>query len=262
MSAVDLTPSGGGTLLFMHVPKTGGTTLRAALTDAYERPERTLLYGSHAIRGSYTSEAFRDLPASERAAARLVYGHFSWGLHESVPGASAYAAVVREPVERVISVYDHYRHHKGLRFHLLTSRARAADRVARQRVDIERDGLDLESWIFERAPREVDNQVVRQLTGMPQVPFGACPDTLLDEALDNVRSRFVRLLVLERLADDVTALARDIGRPLRLGRRRKVNRRRQRLDAVPAAVRARIAELNRLDIALYERAREGTLDVG
>jgi len=255
MKSVDLTPVGGGVLLFMHIPKTGGTSMRKAVGDAYESSERAFIYEEGGVRGSLKRRAFAKLPSEERARVRLAFGHYPYGLHSSVPGDSAYVAVVRDPVDRVISVYDHYRHHKGVRYALMSSTARSRDRAAMERAEIEQSGLDLESWIFERMPTEVDNQMVRQIAGAPTIPFGECGDDLLATALEHIEQRFEMLMLQDELPAGLTRLSSRIGRPLTSGHRLKVNRRRQPIDAVEKRVRDRIADLNRLDTQLYAFAR-------
>lgn len=254
--STDLTPAGGGTLLFMHIPKTAGTSLRREVGRAYAPTERAYIYDGSGLDGVHSQEGFAQLPLERRRELRLVFGHFRFGLHRAVPGPSAYAAVVRDPVDRVISVYSHYRFHKGVRYRLMSPAARAQDPAAMERYEIESRGIGLEEWVLERGRREVDNQMVRQLTGAPGIPFGACDDRLLERALENLDGRFALLLVQEELERSMAALADRIGRPLRSARRLKVNRRREATARVDPGVRQRIAELNRLDVELYRVARE------
>lgn len=253
---VDLTRTGTGTLLFLHVPKTGGTSMRKDVGDAYLPSERCFIYDDPSVADASTLSRYKALPEEARRQIRLIFGHYPYGLHDSVPGESAYVAVVREPVDRVVSVYEHYRHHKGLRYRLMTNGARSRDRSALERAEIEARSLDLEAWVFERRPTEVDNQMVRQLAGAPRIPFGECGDELLVSALEHVDDRFAMLLVQEEMAASLQRLSRHIGRAIKAGRRRKVNRRRPQLEDVEAHARERIAELNRLDIELYRHARE------
>ena len=74
--------------------------MRLALEDAYARDERVYINNE---RPGIPEADFWARPAAERTPA-LVFGHFSYRLHEAVPLPSRYVTMLREPVERVRSV--------------------------------------------------------------------------------------------------------------------------------------------------------------
>ena len=228
-------------MLFMHIPKTGGSSLRDSLDQVYPRREQLHLYDSP-DRDIIHADDFPDLPEVERARPRLILGHFYYGLHEYVPGPSRYLTIIRDPVDRVASLYHHYRR---------VAELRPESRAGKEGQSIVEQGMSLEDWGFGLERVEIDNEILRRVTGRPAIEFGQCPDDMLDEALEHVEQRFVRVLVLEELDRSMRALDTDLGRHIPTPGFVNVNERRTPDDAMDAGVAQRLRELNRLDLAFY-----------
>lgn len=86
--------------IFLHIPKTAGTSFRRILERLYLPEERLNFPGQ--IPGMERLNALSD---EERADIRLVTGHFRFGLHQHLTGHSEYITFLREPAERLISYY-------------------------------------------------------------------------------------------------------------------------------------------------------------
>lgn len=79
-------------LIFMHIPKTGGTTLLKILEQQYNRNE--LWYGNN------------NLPSKKEAnILKCITGHFSFGVHSFYSRKFKYFTMVRHPVDRLVSLY-------------------------------------------------------------------------------------------------------------------------------------------------------------
>ena len=68
--------------------------------------------------GFWSDQAF-SLPtvAQEilrRKALRMVMGHFAFGLHDMIDGSKTYLTILRDPVERILSLYFHARNEETL----------------------------------------------------------------------------------------------------------------------------------------------------
>src|SRR6187401_2983616 len=153
MSAPDGRPQ---VLLFQHIPKTAGTSLRHALEVLYPAPERMYLYDRHDLDRAVDPHRFAELPLEERAALRLVMGHFAFGIHDAVPGSSRYVTMLRHPVDRVASLYFHFK---------LLAEPRPGSRGAQERETIQREDLSLEDWVFGGKQLQADNGMVRMIAG-------------------------------------------------------------------------------------------------
>src|SRR5262245_34850495 len=95
-------------VIFLHLPKTGGTTLSAILERQY-RPDQVLpIRGDvRSNRGDMVFDVLRSVPQERIASLRLVSGHIPYGMHELLPAPSLYITLLRDPVQRALSQYRH-----------------------------------------------------------------------------------------------------------------------------------------------------------
>ena len=108
-------------IVFVHIPKTAGTSLRNALERVASDHLILRDYGSDPITTPklYELAHVRRRPEQFRETFRsgrkgiLLSGHFPASRYWNAFHAESFATIVRDPVDRVISEYNHYVSYKG-----------------------------------------------------------------------------------------------------------------------------------------------------
>jgi hypothetical protein len=86
---------------FLHIPKTGGTTLNFSVFPQ--------IFEKGTICPAYSYSQLLQFPTEEISAYRLFRGHFYYPLYRLLPHKPVYLTFLRDPVERVLSLYDYVR---------------------------------------------------------------------------------------------------------------------------------------------------------
>jgi len=87
------------TIIFVHVRKTGGITLRLLLKGK--------LSGEEYFKLKPPINKLSDLNNKKLEKLKFISGHVSYGLHKKIPKDSEYITILRDPVDRIISLYKH-----------------------------------------------------------------------------------------------------------------------------------------------------------
>jgi hypothetical protein len=226
------------TYFFMHVMKTGGSTFVQHIQanfppDAvYPAPEP----GHERRRAYYMIDDLRRISPERRRSIRVYTGHFPFVAHELV-GADITLAILREPVDRTLSVLRHHRRGE--------TRLRGATLE-----EVYDDG-----WIF---PLYVHNYQAKLFAMTANDKLESHLDVIdvdgprLDTALAGLERVHV-LGLYERYAEFLETMREQHGWITHNVPDLQVSPDR---DEVPASLRDRIASDNAADVVLYERARE------
>ena len=225
------------TVIFVHVGRTGGTTLARIAERQYRRRETF----SFASRGTDDGlEPFRRLPAEQRKRFRLIKGHMPFGVHEFVPGPSTYITLFRHPVDRVISYYYY-------------AVSRPSHRLHRE---ITGRGITFEQFMAAEMTVEVDNWQTRSLSGRTSVPYGRCGRDMLDLARQNLDTYFSVVGLTDRFDETLVLLGQTLGwRRLLYATENALRARPSRIE-LPEHVLAVVAAQNAFDLALYSYAEQ------
>ena len=110
--AASLVPRGGKTeetVIFLHLPKTAGTTLNRLIEWEYPLSE---MYSIDPVFYEWSAAHLRKRSPDRLKKIRIFKGHMTFGLHEVLPQPATYITVLRDPVDRVISSYYFMRNYK------------------------------------------------------------------------------------------------------------------------------------------------------
>jgi hypothetical protein len=232
--------SGGETVIFLHVPKTAGTTLHHILERCYPRNQICSFKDPN-----YRSELenFQKLSTETREAYRLIKGHLSFGFHRHLPGRSTYITFLREPVARALSFYHYARSHpEHYLYPLLGDDHVDLKILLRQRTATTHELFNLQTSMV--AGDEWDD---------PERPADRAA---LERAKQNLRSHFDVVGLTEEFDTSLRLLRRRFGWKVRFYTRKNVTRRKDQIDNLDPETHSLLREANALDIELYQFARE------
>ncbi len=221
-------------VIFVHIPKTAGRTLRAIIRRQY-RPEEVCTTSREA---GDPYQDFLTLTEAEKARLRIVQGHFAYGLHEHVSRPAVYVTMLREPIARVISYYRFIRDNPNHTHHA---------------VAIE---LGLAGFVQERVSKALDNGQLRYLSGVEDTPFGACTEEMFEAALAHLEQRFVAVGLVEAFDDSILLMRRALGWRMPVYMPLNVSKHRVADEKVSPETFALLREYNRFDLRLYDYARQ------
>jgi galactose-3-O-sulfotransferase len=234
------------TVIFLHIGKTAGMTLRMILnrhfapSDIMVLRNRDLTPRAHRLRREETVRHFAHLPESDRRRARLIEGHTIFGLHEVVPRPSTYITLLRNPIALTISQYNFVARKPRHWLH----------------EDVAATDMTLDAYVRSGISLETDNSQTRALSGDTNTPFGACSEQMLEIAKSNVEKHFSVVGLTERFDETLLLLRRAFGWSKLYYVQANVAPNRSPRDSIPPSTLRRIENQNELDMELYRWARQ------
>jgi len=171
--------------MFLHIPKTGGTSFRNVVEAVYGR--RCL--------SVYSLDSDTLAVARGRLGeADAIYGHLFYGVHEIFGIKPRYVTILRDPLDRVVSFYRH--------------QSRDQESEYFQAIA---DGATLLDLVESGCCHQVNNHMVRIVSGYE----GSEPvhdQQVLDRAMANLAD-FECVGLAERMDDSVALIAERLGWP-------------------------------------------------
>lgn len=225
------------TLLFVHIPKTAGTTFQSILRKLYSEPDRCELYPSWWV----AKKGLELRP--KREPFRAVGGHFTYGVHTKpeirpfLEDDIHYVTFLRDPVDRIVSTFNH----------LINSD------FPEHRAIITKHPT-LEEYLKHKSARNAQTWFI---TGWRKTPIRRAPNAAVRAAIDLIRDRFKVVGITERFDESLVLFAKTFGWdlptyvPENLASSRE---RRLHIDDLDDSLIERIRDINRCDIAIYEYA--------
>ena len=219
-------------LIFLHIPKTAGTTFAQILQRRYQNGGLEWLNGEGAMA---PDEAFEALSSARKSEVGAVMGHINFGGHRLLSRPARYVTFVRRPVDRIIS---HYYHVLRNPHHYLHEKVRSS-------------GMTLEQYASGGLSRELENDQTRMIAGHGDY---ASDQEMLEAAYRNIESHFDSVGVTERFAESLVLISHLRGWSVPYYRDANIGANRPRRSAISEKAIAIIEERNQCDMELYRFA--------
>lgn len=175
------------TIIFVHIPKTGGTTFDQLIKRQY-KPESLFLFNN--VQESLAK--FRQLTEVEKRDIKFIQGHMRFGLHKEFPQPCTYMTILRDPVDRIISLY----------YYAL----RSPEHPAHQAVTSK--NMSLKEYVSSGVSTLVNNNQIRFLCTTELVSeYGQCSPEMLESAKKNLQD-FAVIGLTERYNETLILLKR------------------------------------------------------
>jgi len=224
------------TVIFLHLPKTGGLTLSKIASDNYA-PEA--IYRIDGRRPQESTKDFNNLPEEHRMKVDFIEGHLTFGIHKHIPKPSTYITILRDPVDRVLSAYYYMLENTLHPFHEQTKQFTTFEEF-------------LESKIF----RFMNNGQVRLLSDSENFNYGECPKELADISISNLENHFSLIGLLEKFDEFLLSCSKELNWHYPIYTRVNVTKNRLEKNKISDKAREIISRDNQLDIEIYEYCKK------
>lgn len=217
-------------VIFLHMPKTAGTTFYDAIKFQYKRNEIFTCSGKIEDSISY----FYELPDFKKQKIKFFKGHMTFGLHKFLSCPSTYITILRDPIQRFTSLYFYLLQSKSHKQHYLVS--------------------EKSLYEFAKQCRAHHNFQTRFIAGERGFDSSYSNREKLEIAQENIENHFSAIGIQERFDESLVLFQMLLGwKSLPLYVRQNKSKR-PKDNILDQSTINLIREVNELDIKLYEYA--------
>lgn len=211
-------------VVFLHIPKTGGTTLTKLIKQIYNKS-----FIWHHSEGD-----FRTLPPEEREHYRIIVGHtnLDMNLHRYLPQPCAYVTLLRDPIERILSLY----------YYISESPWHALHEFIRSK--------SLKDCV--ESVGGFANEQTRALSSNASLSdFRGYKRELVENAKENILEKLTVVGITEEYDRFIDQLNKTFGWDIQCYTKKAVTKSRPRRNEIPNETVSAIKKYNQMDIELY-----------
>ncbi len=223
-------------IIFQHIPKTAGTTLRYIIQYQFPASAICELYGSSGS-PAQRIDKLQNLSESSRKKIKIINTHVGFGLHNYLHQPHTYITFLREPVSRAISMYYYYQKTKNPLF------------------------INLSLKEFVQTYPGVQNGMTKNLAGIvlqSQLSNSNnqkfdCDRKSLEIAQRNIQEHFKFVGISERFDESLLLLRKILGWKIPLFDKSNISQKPKDIDRDTLEL---IKNLNQFDLQLYKYAEK------
>jgi hypothetical protein len=218
-------------LIFLHIPKTGGSTLNPVLDWNYNNK-------SFEITRYAQIAPFLALPDVEKLQYKVLRGQVYYGIHQAIPEACQYLSILRHPYKRLVSQY----------FYLNVRKASLGERL----MDVPFE------YFLEQEPFQAYMQLnlIAGGSNIDEALRRPLPADALERAIANIENDFPVLGTMDYYDESLLLMKGYFGWQRAFYSRQNINTSSPKFEDFPKATQALIEQACEPELALYDYAQK------
>lgn len=251
------------TLIFLHIHKTAGTSLKLVLMRQYPRDTIYLMDPCY-FRLQQTLDELGALDLEARRRIDCLIGHVAYGVHRLLPRESTYVTMLRQPVSRMLSHYNIVRTFPAPYVSTIPDEKDHLTLFEQQVRELRRPentpANSLEAFLDMSLASESVNIQTRMIGGfVPHdrfvPPYPLLPENALETAKKNLRDNISAYGLVERFDESILLMQSVFGWRNIYYTRENVRRGQPHGPLIAKATLRRIEQHCELDLELYGYAQ-------
>ena len=227
--------------IHLHIPKTGGTTLRDIIQRQYQA-EKILMIPKL----DESEDILKEVSTSQINQLKLIQGHLKYGIHNHFHRRAKYFAIIRDPINRVLSTYYYVLSQKNNPQNLSTSNNQMTI------YDYVQSGVNPflingQTQLISGKTGNIDNPIIKS-------------EELFSLAKENIANDFLFLGITEMFDETILILKNMLGWHMPYYSIANRTKNKPNYDAVNPTIISFIKEHNQLDIKLYNITKTSLLN--
>lgn len=228
------------TLVFLHIPKTAGTTLSQIIERQYH--PRAIVNICNSEQNLEQIDRLKSLSSSQQKKIKFIEGHTFLGWDELLPQPCAYFTLLRNPIERFISNY----------YYILKNPNHSLHQSLREQQ------ITLKDFASCSGEDNYQTRCLARTIGEKDLNINEaeCNREMLDRAKRNLRENCAVVGIVEEFDRTLLLLKKTFGWNNVFYKVKNKNKQRPSKNAISQVTLSLIEEKNKLDLELYQYATE------